>query len=95
MESLSGFIEERIGVRAKVKKAAPSKVVTLSDATFNKTVLDPDVNVFVKYYAPWCGHCKNLAPIWEEVAKVFDNDKDVVMPQTLKLMPGCDCENRC
>ena len=31
-------------------------------------------DVLVKYYAPWCGHCKKLAPIWEEVA---DELKDV------------------
>jgi len=45
----------------------PVKVVVAN--SFNDVVLNPNDDVFVEFYAPWCGHCKSLAPIWEQLAE--------------------------
>lgn len=46
-----------------------SPVVKLTKENFKKKVLDSDDLWFVEFYAPWCGHCKTLAPSWEKAAK--------------------------
>ncbi|KAH9920797.1 thioredoxin-like protein [Fomitopsis serialis] len=43
------------------------KVLALDDKTFQSAV--DEGHVFVKFYAPWCGHCKKLAPIWAQLAE--------------------------
>merc|ERR1712008_220268 len=49
--------------------AQGSDVVTLTAANFDKVVGEGSESPwFVSFHAPWCGHCKALAPIWEKLA---------------------------
>jgi len=50
-----------------ISAALASDVVTLTDASFNEFI-DNNKMVLVKFYAPWCGHCKSLAPEYELAA---------------------------
>ncbi|KAJ2904849.1 protein disulfide-isomerase erp38 [Zalerion maritima] len=77
-ESLSTFITEKTGVKPRKKMAAPSQVQMLTDESFSKTI-GGDKNVLVAFTAPWCGHCKNLVPTWEKLAKDFENEANVVI----------------
>lgn len=45
-----------------------SDVIELTDSNFEKLVLKSDDMWLVEFFAPWCGHCKNLAPQWETAA---------------------------
>ena len=53
-------------------------VVILTADTFQAQVLDSEKIVFVKFYAPWCGHCVKLAPTWSKLANEINNPNIVI-----------------
>jgi len=55
----------------------PVKVVV--GTTFDSIVLDNSKDVLVKFYAPWCGHCKTLAPKYDTLGEEFANDDNIVI----------------
>ncbi|KAK9692720.1 hypothetical protein K7432_014213 [Basidiobolus ranarum] len=51
------------------------KVVVLSTESFNQ--LTPNGPWFIKFFAPWCGHCKKVTPVWEELGERLKNVANV------------------
>src|SRR5882724_10134128 len=49
-----------------------SNIVTLTDSNFDQEVLKSPVPVLVDFWAEWCGPCKMVAPILDELATEYD-----------------------
>merc|ERR1712032_563523 len=44
-----------------------------------KSYIDGSKDAFIKFYAPWCGHCKTIAPKWDELGEKFLEDDDIII----------------
>ena len=71
------WVNEKVGTSRKVK-AVHSLVAMLTEENFDSLVGGAK-GALVEFYAPWCGHCKTLAPKYEKLAEVFAGDKEVLI----------------
>ncbi|XP_067266902.1 protein disulfide isomerase family A, member 8 isoform X2 [Chanodichthys erythropterus] len=85
-KSLESFLEDYFAGRLKryvksepvpAKNNGPVKVVVAD--TFEQIVNDPEKDVLIEFYAPWCGHCKKLEPKYTELGEQLYSDPNIVI----------------
>jgi protein disulfide isomerase family A protein 3 len=85
MDTFEAFINDYQGGKLEahiksqdVENEEGAANIVLTAKNYKKHV-DGTKDTFIKFYAPWCGHCKSLAPKWIEMAEEFKDDDSVVI----------------
>lgn len=69
---MEGKIEPHLKSEPIPDNSGPLKTAVAKN--FDEVVINNDKDTLVEFYAPWCGHCKKLTPVFEEVAQAMEGE---------------------
>lgn len=86
-EAIKTFVQDFLDNKLKqhlLSQEAPedwntTPVWTLVASNFDSVAFDKEKDVLVEFYAPWCGHCKQLAPIFDQLGEKFKDNESIVV----------------
>jgi len=76
---LTGELKATLKSETVTPEDTAGNVKVPKGTSFNDIVMNNDKDVLVEFYAPWCGHCKKLAPTWDELGDKFAAVDSVVI----------------
>ncbi|KAH8704722.1 thioredoxin-like domain-containing protein [Talaromyces proteolyticus] len=90
VEDISKFVQDVVDGKVEpsiksepIPETQEGPVTVVVAHSYQELVIDNDKDVLVEYYAPWCGHCKALAPKYEQLAKVYAENPEYASKVTV------------
>lgn len=75
----SGSLKPHLKSEEVTAEDTAGPVTILKGSSFDDLVVNNEKDVLVEFYAPWCGHCKKLSPIWDDLGAEYESNSNIVI----------------